>query len=88
LIGPRVALDAGASATKGRGEYEPDGEYAKSPLQMVVMRSRSFSRNAEGPALIRLLIERGADPNAYTSNCDRGLDYGGFGRRQRSTARK
>jgi hypothetical protein len=78
LIGARVALDAGASATRGRGEFEPDGEYAKSPLQMVVSRSRSLSSNAEGPALIRLLIERGADPNACTSNCDRGIDYGGF----------
>jgi hypothetical protein len=41
---------------------------------MVVLRNH-FYVYVEGPALIRLLTERGADPNAYTSNCERGIDY-------------
>ena len=45
-----------------------------SPLQLVISQRRHS--HPEGPALIRLLVERGADPNGYTSNCERGRKYG------------
>jgi hypothetical protein len=67
----RAALDIGAMATQGQ---TTPLDYVKSPLQMFAY----FPSHVGGPALIRLLVERGADPNAYTSNCDRGIYYSSF----------
>jgi hypothetical protein len=68
--GAREALNAGALATGAPRLW--NGKDVKSPLQLVA----SSPSKPEGPALIRLLVDRGADPNAYIC-WERRINYKG-----------
>jgi hypothetical protein len=79
LVAARAALDAGAFATVTGVSPRVQGSHGMhSLLQKVAMASISgfpMARhsNLNGPALIRLLVDHGADPNAITPDCSRGI---------------